>query len=205
MLLIEVEGGEPVRWVFCRPALLEFFRTHLILTALGDVAALAIGVLVILVGKVDGGMAGLPVFGSGNHPHIGNILVGGVLLLCLLAYPVAARASRQKNGWPRPDAVDAAVVLLLPALAFWMLLFISSVVLRQNVGIQIAAILLNAPAYGLSVQLVSALGAVSGAGEWLGYVGTMASGLLPPLLFLIGSCPAIPSVDDEAEDYIEKQ
>ena len=43
---------------------------------------------------------------------------------------------------------------------------------------------------------------------WLGYVGAMAAGLLPPLLFLTGSYLPIRDLDgaeESIEEYIEKQ
>ncbi|HJA64334.1 MAG TPA: hypothetical protein H9719_09410 [Candidatus Intestinimonas stercoravium] len=194
-----------MRRLLLRPSLLEFCRAHLLLTALGDVAALVIGVLSALTGTGKGILESLPAQGAG--PSGSGLLITAAMALCLLAYLPAGRLSRQKGGWPRPDVADAVVLLLLPALAFWLLLAIPMALLH-NVGFQIAAILLNAPAYGLFVFLAGLLDLQGALWGWLGYVGAMAAGLLPPLLFLTGSYLPIRDLDgaeESIEEYIEKQ
>lgn len=194
-----------MRGILLRPCLLEFFRTHLILTALGDMFALAISVFGAVAGLGKGTRETLLPWGGGSGALAG-VLIMAALAVCLLAYLPAGRLSRRRNGWPRPDAADAAIVLLLPALAFWIFLA-APMALLHNVGLQIAAILLNAPAYGCFIVLTGLLN-MAGATGWVGYVGAMLAGLLPPLLFLVGSYPPIYGVDavrGGREEYIEKQ
>ena len=49
-------------------------------------------------------------------------------------------------------------------------------------------------------------GGQSTAHRWTAYAGGLAAGLLPPLLFLAGSCIPIPALDrKDPEEHIEKQ
>ena len=76
-----------------------------------------------------------------------------------------------------------------------------------TIRLQLAAMLLNCPAYGLLTLISLMAGWQSAAPLWTAYAGGIAAGLLPPLLFLMGSCIPIPELDrqETEEDYIEKQ
>ena len=69
-------------------------------------------------------------------------------------------------------------------------------------GLTIAAALLNSPAYGLFTLYMVTTGWGITAPPWAGYVGALVSGLLPPLLYLIGSYLPIRALD-EVEENVE--
>ena len=73
---------------------------------------------------------------------------------------------------------------------------------RARGGLTIAAALLNSPAYGLFTLYMVTTGWGITAPPWAGYVGALVSGLLPPLLYLIGSYLPIRALD-EVEENVE--
>ena len=129
------------------------------------------------------------------------------LVLGLLAYLPAGRFARKRNFLPRPDAEEAILLLLVPAAAFWLLLALAYLIPHGS-GLLVAAMLLNCPAYGLYSLLAQFLGWGSGGSLWTVYVGGLVTGLLPPLLYLMGSYLPIAALDQEEdadEEFIEKQ
>ena len=191
-----------------RPILLEFFRSHLILTAtvsLLTVLALTLGGLLGL-GTAMADALPFPVRGaalslSATFPALFPLCLG------LLAYLPAGRFTRKRNLLPRPDAEEALLLLLVPAAAFWLLLALAYL-LPHGAGLLVAAMLLNCPAYGLYSLLSQYLGWGSGSSLWPVYVGGLVSGLLPPLLYLMGSYLPIAALDrdqEAEEEFIEKQ
>lgn len=191
-----------------RPILLEFFRSHLILTAVTSLLT----VLVLAVGQVLGVGAGMADAFSiqikGMSSGVQNILPALFPLgLGLLAYLPAGRFARKRNLLSRPDVEEALLLLLLPAAAFWLLLAVSYLI-PHGAGLLVAAMLLNCPAYGLFSLLAQFLGWGSGGSLWAVYVGGLVTGLLPPLLYLMGSYLPIAALDREEgldEEFIEKQ
>ena len=187
-----------------QPILLEFFRAHLILTAVSALLlVLALGLSSLLgfgenlLSLISPRMARA----SGLAALLPAIPILG---LCLLAYLPAGRFAQSSAGLPRPDAVTALQLLLLPAAVFWLLLAAGG--LLSNVGAQLVALLLNCPAYGVVTLIGLLTGGQSTAPRWTAYGGGLAAGLLPPLLFLAGSCIPIPALDrKDPEDHIEIQ
>lgn len=191
-----------------RPILLEFFRSHLILTAVTSLLT----VLVLAVGQVLGIGAGMADAFSiqikGMSSGVQNILPALFPLgLGLLAYLPAGRFARKRNLLSRPDVEEALLLLLLPAAAFWLLLAVAYLI-PHGAGLLVAAMLLNCPAYGLFSMLSQILGWGSGGTLWPVYIGGLVTGLLPPLLYLMGSYLPIAALDqelDSKEEFIEKQ
>ena len=97
--------------------------------------------------------------------------------------------------------IGALVLLLAPAAAFWVLVGLGALI-PHGYGLTIAAALLNSPAYGLFTRYMVTTGWGITAPPWAGYVGALVSGLLPPLLYLIGSYLPIRALD-EAEENVE--
>ena len=188
-----------------RPILLEFFRVHLILTAVGALLTVLVLILSSLLGFGESLRAFFGQEGTVGPYALTTILPAlPILGLCLLAYLPAGRFARSSAGLPRPDAVTALQILLLPAAVFWLLLAAGG--LLSNVGAQLVALLLNCPAYGVVTLIGLLTGGQSTAPRWTAYAGGLAAGLLPPLLFLAGSCIPIPALDrKDPEDHIEKQ
>lgn len=191
-----------------RPIMLEFCRSHLILTAL-------VALLTVLV-LTASGLLGLGNAVKGVLPfqlqRVSSELSGTLpalipLVLGLLAYLPAGRFARKRNFLPRPDVEEALLLLLVPAAAFWLLLALAYLIPHGS-GLLVAAMLLNCPAYGLYSLLAQFLGWGSGGSLWTVYVGGLVTGLLPPLLYLMGSYLPIAALDleeDADEDFIEKQ
>lgn len=191
-----------------RPIMLEFCRSHLILTAL-------VALLTVLV-LTASGLLGLGNAVKGVLPfqlqRVSSELSGTLpalipLVLGLLAYLPAGRFARKRNFLPRPDAEEAILLLLVPAAAFWLLLALAYLIPHGS-GLLVAAMLLNCPAYGLYSLLAQFLGWGSGGSLWTVYVGGLVTGLLPPLLYLMGSYLPIAALDleeDADEEFIEKQ
>ncbi|WP_294511193.1 hypothetical protein [uncultured Intestinimonas sp.] len=191
-----------------RPIMLEFCRSHLILTAL-------VALLTVLV-LTASGLLGLGNAVKGVLPfqlqRVSSELSGTLpalipLVLGLLAYLPAGRFARKRNFLPRPDAEEAILLLLVPAAAFWLLLALAYLIPHGS-GLLVAAMLLNCPAYGLYSLLAQFLGWGSGGSLWTVYVGGLVTGLLPPLLYLMGSYLPIAALDQEEdadEEFIEKQ
>ena len=191
-----------------RPIMLEFCRSHLILTAL-------VALLTVLV-LTASGLLGLGNAVKGVLPfqlqRVSSELSGTLpalipLVLGLLAYLPAGRFARKRNFLPRPDAEEAILLLLVPAAAFWLLLALAYLIPHGS-GLLVATMLLNCPAYGLYSLLAQFLGWGSGGSLWTVYVGGLVTGLLPPLLYLMGSYLPIAALDQEEdadEEFIEKQ
>lgn len=191
-----------------RPIMLEFCRSHLILTAI-------VALLTVLV-LTASGLLGLGNAVKGVLPfqlqRVSSELSGTLpalipLVLGLLAYLPAGRFARKRNLLPRPDAEEAILLLLVPAAAFWLLLALAYLIPHGS-GLLVAAMLLNCPAYGLYSLLAQFLGWGSGGSLWTVYVGGLVTGLLPPLLYLMGSYLPIAALDleeDADEEFIEKQ
>ena len=187
-----------------RPILLEFCRTHLILTACAALLTVLTLALCSLLG-LGATLADLFPFPLQWATTELRSAIPALLpmALCLLAYLPAGRLTRKRNLLPRPDVEEALLLLLLPAAAFWLLLALAYLI-PHGTGLLVAALLLNCPAFGLS-QL---LGWGSGGSLWAYYIGGLVTGLLPPLLYLAGSWLPIAALDretEEEEDFIEKQ
>lgn len=187
-----------------RPTLLEFLRIHLILTALGAVLT----VLVLVLGVLTGAGDALRRFIPDTWPNASQTMVSALPALlplggCLIAYLPVGRLVRARNLWERPGVADALLLLLVPAAAFWALLALA-VLIPHGSGIVIAAVLLNSPAYGLFFLWSLLTGWGMTAPGWTGYAGGLISGLLPPLLYLIGSCLPIRAIDQAEEEPVKK-
>lgn len=191
-----------------RPILLEFCRSHLILTAL--VSLLTVLVLAVsgLLGLGSAVREALPFPLQGAASELSGTLPALIpLALGLLAYLPAGRLTRKRNLLPRPDVEEALLLILLPAAAFWLLLALAYLI-PHGAGLLVAAMLLNCPAYGLFSLLSQFLGWGIGGSLWVVYAGGLITGLLPPLLYLAGSCLPIAALDQEEdadEEFIEKQ
>lgn len=191
-----------------RPILLEFCRSHLILTAV--VSLLTVLVLAVsgLLGLGSAVREALPFHLQGAASELSGTLPALIpMALGLLAYLPAGRFTRKRNLLPRPDVEEALLLLLLPAAAFWLLLALAYLI-PHGTGLLVAAMLLNCPAYGLFSLLSQVLGWGIGGSLWVVYAGGLITGLLPPLLYLAGSWLPIAALDREEEldeDFIEKQ
>ena len=191
-----------------RPILLEFCRSHLILTAIVSLLT----VLILLLSNLTGlgtAMSGiLPFRLQGAAVEFSGALPAMIPMgLGLAAYLPAGRITRKRNLLPRPDVEEALLLLLLPAAAFWLLLALAYLI-PHGTGLLVAAMLLNCPAYGFYSLLSQFLGWGSGGSLWAVYVGGVITGLLPPLLYLTGSYLPIAALDVEEEsdeEFIEKQ
>lgn len=190
-----------------RPILLEFCRSHLILTAtvsLLTVLALTLsgllGLGTAMAGVLPFRLRGAALELSATFPALIPMGLG------LAAYLPAGRLTRKRNLLPRPDVEEALLLLLAPAAAFWLLLALAYLV-PHGAGLLVAAMLLNCPAYGLFSLLSQHLGWGSGNSLWPVYVGGLITGLLPPLLYLVGSYLPIAALDQEEseQEFIEKQ
>ena len=106
-----------------RPILLEFCRTHLILTACAALLTVLTPVLCSLLG-LGATLADLFPFPLQWATTELRSAIPALLpmALCLLAYLPAGRLTRKRNLLPRPDVEEALLLLLLPAAAFWLLL-----------------------------------------------------------------------------------
>ena len=191
-----------------RPILLEFCRTHLILTALAALLTVLTLAMCTLLG-LDTTLADLFPFPLrwATSELCSAIPALLPMALCLLAYLPAGRLTRKRNLLPRPDVEEALLLLLLPAAAFWLLLALAYLI-PHGTGLLVAALLLNCPAFGLFSLLSQLLGWGSGGSLWAHYIGGLVTGLLPPLLYLMGSYIPIAALDretEEEEDFIEKQ
>ena len=191
-----------------RPILLEFCRSHLILTAV--VSLLTVLVLAVsgLLGLGSAVREALPFHLQGAASELSGTLPALIpMVLGLLAYLPAGRFTRKRNLLPRPDVEEALLLLLLPAAAFWLLLSLAYLI-PHGTGLLVAAMLLNCPAYGLFSLLSQFLGWGIGGSLWVVYAGGLITGLLPPLLYLAGSWLPIAALDREDEldeDFIEKR
>lgn len=191
-----------------RPILLEFCRSHLILTAV--VSLLTVLVLAVsgLLGLGSAVREALPFHLQGAASELSGTLPALIpMVLGLLAYLPAGRFTRKRNLLPRPDVEEALLLLLLPAAAFWLLLALAYLI-PHGTGLLVAAMLLNCPAYGLFSLLSQFLGWGIGGSLWVVYAGGLITGLLPPLLYLAGSWLPIAALDQEEEldeDFIEKR
>jgi len=191
-----------------RPILLEFCRSHLILTAV--VSLLTVLVLAVsgLLGLGSAVREALPFHLQGAASELSGTLPALIpMALGLLAYLPAGRLTRKRNLLPRPDVEEALLLILLPAAAFWMLLALAYLI-PHGAGLLVAAMLLNCPAYGLFSLLSQFLGWGIGGSLWVVYAGGLITGLLPPLLYLAGSWLPIAALDREEEldeDFIEKR
>ena len=191
-----------------RPILLEFCRTHLILTACAALLTVLTLALCSLLG-LGATLADLFPFPLQWATTELRSAIPALLpmALCLLAYLPAGRLTRKRNLLPRPDVEEALLLLLLPAAAFWLLLALAYLI-PHGTGLLVAAPLLNCPAFGLFSLLSQLLGWGSGGSLWAYYIGGLVTGLLPPLLYLAGSWLPIAALDretEEEEDFIEKQ
>lgn len=191
-----------------RPILLEFCRTHLILTACAALLTVLTLALCSLLG-LGATLADLFPFPLQWATTELRSAIPALLpmALCLLAYLPAGRLTRKRNLLPRPDVEEALLLLLLPAAAFWLLLALAYLI-PHGTGLLVAALLLNCPAFGLFSLLSQLLGWGSGGSLWAYYIGGLVTGLLPPLLYLMGSYLPIAVLDQEAEEeeeIIEKQ
>ena len=191
-----------------RPILLEFCRTHLILTACAALLTVLTLALCSLLG-LGATLADLFPFPLQWATTELRSAIPALLpmALCLLAYLPAGRLTRKRNLLPRPDVEEALLLLLLPAAAFWLLLALAYLI-PHGTGLLVAALLLNCPAFGLFSLLSQLLGWGSGGSLWAYYIGGLVTGLLPPLLYLAGSWLPISALDretEEEEDFIEKQ
>ena len=191
-----------------RPILLEFCRTHLILTACAALLTVLTLALCSLLG-LGATLADLFPFPLQWATTELRSAIPALLpmALCLLAYLPAGRLTRKRNLLPRPDVEEALLLLLLPAAAFWLLLALGYLI-PHGTGLLVAALLLNCPAFGLFSLLSQLLGWGSGGSLWAYYIGGLVTGLLPPLLYLAGSWLPIAALDretEEEEDFIEKQ
>lgn len=191
-----------------RPILLEFCRTHLILTACAALLTVLTLALCSLLG-LGATLAELFPFPLRWATAELRSTIPALLpmALCLLAYLPAGRLTRKRNLLPRPDVEEALLLLLLPAAAFWLLLALAYLI-PHGTGLLVAAFLLNCPAFGLFSLLSQLLGWGSGGSLWAYYIGGLVTGLLPPLLYLAGSWLPIAALDretEEEEDFIEKQ
>ena len=191
-----------------RPILLEFCRTHLILTACAALLTVLTLALCSLLG-LDATLADLfpfpPQWAAAELRGVVPALIP--MALGLLAYLPAGRLTRKRNLLPRPDVEEALLLLLVPAAAFWLLLALAYLIPHGG-GLLVAAFLLNCPAFGLFGLLSRLLGWSSGGSLWPVYIGGLVTGLLPPLLYLAGSYLPIAALDREAEEeegFIEKQ
>lgn len=190
-----------------RPILLEFCRTHLILTAASALLTVVALTVARMLGFGAGLNAGLPFLLREMSTGLYGVLPALIPLgLGLAAYLPVGRLIRKRNLLPRPDAGEAVLLLLVPAAAFWLLLVLAYLI-PNGTGLLVAAMLLNCPAYGLFSLAFPLLGWGVGS-AWSVYVCGLVSGLLPPLLFLIGSYLPIAAIDREEEpeeEFIEKQ
>ena len=191
-----------------RPILLEFCRSHLILTAIVSLLTVLILILGGLMGLGSAMSGALPFRIQGMAAEFSGALPAVIpMALGLAAYLPAGRFTRKRNLLPRPDVEEALLLLLVPAAAFWLLLAMAYLI-PHGTGLLVAAMLLNCPAYGLFVMLSQILSWGSGGSLWPVYIGGLITGLLPPLLFLIGSYFPIAALDLETgdeEEFIEKQ
>lgn len=189
-----------------RPLLLEFFRAHLILTAAGALLTVVFMTLGTLLGVGALLETLAPEAWTGASRTAAGALPGLLpLFLSLLAYLPAGRLARKRTGLERPGAAEALLLLLLPAGIFWSLLLLANF-LPNGSGLLVAACLLNCPAYGLLGLLPALTGWGLSAPAWVGYLSGLVSGLLPPLLFLTGSCLPIRAIDRlPGEDQTESQ
>lgn len=169
-----------------RPILLEFLRTHLILTAAGALFT----VLVLMVSTIFGLGELLLETLPKEWTDISRATVGALPallppLLTLACYLPAGRLARRRGDVEPPRADDALLLLIIPAAAFWFLLGLAYLVPHGG-GLVVAAALLNCPAYGMFLLWTVFTGWGAMAPEWAGYMAGLVSGLLPPLLFLVG-------------------
>ena len=191
-----------------RPILLEFCRSHLILTAVVSLLTVLILAASGLLGLGSAVREALPFHLQGAASELSGTLPALIpMVLGLLAYLPAGRFTRKRNLLPRPDVEEALLLLLLPAAAFWLLLALAYLI-PHGAGLLVAAMLLNCPAYGLFSLLSQFLGWGIGGSLWVVYAGGLITGLLPPLLYLAGSWLPIAALDREDEldeEFIEKQ
>lgn len=191
-----------------RPILLEFCRSHLILTAVVSLLTVLILAASGLLGLGSAVREALPFHLQGAASELSGTLPALIpMVLGLLAYLPAGRFTRKRNLLPRPDVEEALLLLLLPAAAFWLLLALAYLI-PHGAGLLVAAMLLNCPAYGLFSLLSQFLGWGIGGSLWVVYAGGLITGLLPPLLYLAGSWLPIAALDREEEldeEFIEKQ
>lgn len=191
-----------------RPILLEFCRSHLILTAAVSLLTVLIPALNRLLGLGSAVRGVLPFQLQGAALGFSAALPALIpIVLGLLAYVPAGRMTRKRNLLPRPDVEEALLLLLIPAAAFWLLLALAYLI-PHGTGLLVAAMLLNCPAYGLFAVLSKVLSWGLGGSLWSVYIGGLVTGLLPPLLYLIGSYLPIAALDREGEreeEFIEKQ
>ena len=191
-----------------RPVLLEFCRSHLILTAVVAFCTVLTLTLSGLLGLEAAVQDILPFQLRGAASELSGTLPALIPLgLGLVVYPFMGRSARKRSLLPRPDAEEALLLLLLPAAAFWLLLAMAYLIPHGS-GLLVAAMLLNCPAFGLFSLVSQYLGWGSGGSLWPVYIGGLVTGLLPPLLYLAGSCLPIAALDREEEskeEFIEKQ
>ena len=147
-----------------RPILLEFCRTHLILTAATALLTVLFLTVCTLLGLTDATAEGLflPIrtAADGRGGMVFALIPTG---LGLLAYLPAGRFTRKRNLLPRPDVEEALLLLLVPAAAFWLLLALAYLV-PYGTGLLVAALLLSCPAYGSFTLLSQLLGCLLLAG-----------------------------------------
>lgn len=116
-----------------RPILLEFFRVHLILTAVGALLTVLVLILSSLLGFGESLRAFFGQEGTVGPYALTTILPAlPILGLCLLAYLPAGRFARKGTGLARPDTAAALQLLLLPAAAFWLLLAAGGAPVQQH-------------------------------------------------------------------------
>ena len=103
-----------------RPILLEFCRSHLILTAVVSLLTVLALTASGLLGLGNAVRDILPFPLQGAASELSGTLPALIpMILGLVAYLPAGRFTRKRDLLPRPDVEEALLLLLVPSAAFW--------------------------------------------------------------------------------------
>ena len=170
--------------------------------AVGHLAASLLGFLVYW---------GFGALSSGGEEKMWS-LTGMMMLLYVPAGAVKARL----GGWARPGFREGALAVLLPALCAWAWAYGGWGMIMTGIGREMDAAMASVSVVGFYLLLSSVLLASpsfymmlailtdvpGGMGDWalLWYGGMFLAGLLPPLLFFLGSLLGARRHTPEKED-----
>ena len=151
---------------------LGFAGGHLVLSVLGHMAAWMVLLLIVATGAMWA-------------------LAAGLMLLYVPVGALAARAGK----WPLPGRREGALAVLLPALCAWVWAFGGWALLTAGLDplsvvsayLLLSTALLASPSFYMMLAILTDV--PGGMGDWalLWYGGIFLAGLLPPLLFFLGS------------------
>ena len=128
-------------------------------------------------------------------------------MMMLLYVPAGAVTARLK-GWPLPGRREGALAVLLPALCAWVWAFGGWALLTAGLDplsvvsayLLLSTALLASPSFYMMLAILTDV--PGGMGDWalLWYGGIFLAGLLPPLLFFLGSLLGARRHTPEKED-----